>query len=115
MLTGSLAVFGVAALGGLVLAGWRFTKAENPPIPLALAHGALAATGLVVLIIAVVTEHLTGKPVIALVIFVVAALGGFTLIAIHLKKKIIPAPLVLIHALAAVAAFVLLLLAVLAL
>ena len=71
--------------------------------------------GLVLLIFTVVTAHLTGKPVIALVLFVVAALGGFTLIAIHLRKKIIPAPIVLIHALVAVAAFVVLLLGVLAL
>jgi hypothetical protein len=51
---------------------------------------------------------------LALGIFVVAALGGFLLFALDLKKKQMPSAVVVIHALVAVTAFVLLLVAVFA-
>jgi hypothetical protein len=46
----------------------------------------------------------------ALVIFVIAALGGFYLFSFHLRSQVLPSPVVLIHGGAAVLAFVLLLL-----
>ncbi len=76
---------------------------------MALIHGLLAAAGLVVLIIGVTQMALAGLAGVALVIFVVAALGGFVLFAMHLKKKLLPSALIVVHGLLAVVAFVVLL------
>jgi hypothetical protein len=73
---------------------------------LALAHGGLAAAGLVALAVEVFTADLAaGLP---LALFVVAALGGFALFSFHLRQKALPIPVVVIHAGVAVVAFLLL-------
>jgi hypothetical protein len=106
-MTVALILFAVAAVGGLIMASIRF-RGTNPPLALALVHGAVAAAGLVALIVAVLHASASG-PRIALVLFIVAALGGFVLFATHLRKKNIPVPLMLIHAVVAVGGFVVLL------
>lgn len=108
MLVWSFGLFGVAALGGLVLA-FKALKGEQPPMPLALLHGLLAASGLLVLISVVLAEESMGMAGVSLILFVLAALGGFGLFSFHLRKKTLPKPLVIVHALAAVTAFLLLL------
>ena len=92
----------------------RFRGAERPPTGIALLHGALAAAGLIVLIVAVAGGTAPDAAKTALVIFIVAALGGFYLFAQHLSKKALPIPVVVIHALVAVVGFVILLVAVVA-
>ena len=105
----TLVLFAIAALGGLVLASIRL-RGSNPPLALALVHGAVAAAGLVALIAAVLHASASpSSPRIALALFVVAALGGFVLFATHLRKRNIPVPLMLIHAVVAVGGFVTLL------
>jgi hypothetical protein len=106
-MTVALILFAVAAVGGLIMASIRF-RGTNPPLALALVHGAVAAAGLVAFIVAVLHAPAAG-PRIALVLFIVAALGGFVLFATHLRKKNIPVPLMLIHAVVAVGGFVVLL------
>lgn len=108
----SVVLFGLAALGGVTLAGIRL-KGKDLPMPLALLHGAVAATALVLLLVAVMRGETTGVGTAALVVFVVAALGGFYLFSFHLRKQPIPVAAMLVHGLAAVAAYVLLLLSVL--
>jgi ABC-type transport system involved in cytochrome c biogenesis permease subunit len=86
-------------------------RGRELPLPLALAHGALAAAGLVALVLGVLGAG-TGAPnllKISLGIFVIAALGGFFLFSFQLRKKPIPIGVMVIHALAAVTAFALLL------
>ena len=46
---------------------------------------------------------------VAAVLFALAALGGFVLFAMHLMKRSLPRGLIFVHGLAAVVAFVLLL------
>lgn len=107
----ALVVFAVAALGGLTLAYMRIVK-KDVSLPLAVVHGIFAATGLVLLIIGVTQMGGSGATA-ALIIFLVAALGGFTLLSFHLRTRPLPVPLVIVHGLVAVAAFVTLLIAVL--
>ncbi len=107
----SVILFGIAALGGMALAAMRL-KEKELPMPIALAHGAVAATALVILLVAVTGGGMTGLATASLVIFVIAALGGFYLFSFHLRKKPIPIPVMFVHGLAAVAAYVLLLLSV---
>ncbi len=109
MLPVSIVLFAIAALGGATLAVLRLA---NRPLPLALAlvHGAFAAAGLIVLIVALVAGgHAATLAVIALIVFIAAALGGFVLFSLHLAGKTLPVSLVLGHGLIAVVAFVLLL------
>lgn len=110
MLIYAVILFGVAALGGLVMAIQR-RGGSNPPLALAVLHGLLAATGLVLLIVVGMQDGFGGNLGIALVLLVVAALGGFVLIASHLRGQLISLALVGVHAVAAVVGYVFLLLA----
>jgi len=110
LITWAAIVFAVAALGGATLATLHFRGRSPLPMPLALLHGLLAATGLVLLIAAALTQPgFGGLALAALVVFVVAALGGFYLFSFHLRGLRLPSPVVLIHGGAAVVAFLLLL------
>jgi len=106
-------LFALAALGGLTMAGLRLTGTPRPPTWLALGHGAIAATGLAVLIYTAATQEVATLGLVALGLFVLAALGGATIfIAFHLKGKPLPIPLVLGHGAIAATALVVLLLAI---
>jgi hypothetical protein len=107
-MTIALVLFGVAAAGGLLLALMRFTN-KPLPLPLALVHGALAAAGLVLLAVAAFGAGGTGQTRLAFGLFVLAALGGFTLFSFHMRKRALPIPIVVVHGLVAVAAFLILL------
>lgn len=110
MLTTAAVLFGLGALGGLYMAV-RFFQGRGWPLGIAVVHGLLGAAGLVLLAWAVYQGLGAGTYLtVALVLFIVAALGGFVLFAAHLRSKPFSKPLVVVHALVAVAGFVLLLL-----
>lgn len=73
-------------------------------------HGTAAAVGLVLLIIAYMNQG-DSLMMISLLIFIVAALGGFVLFGRDITDRSIPKWLSVVHALAAVTGFVLLLVA----
>jgi hypothetical protein len=102
-------LFAVAALGGLLLATQHFRKAPLS-LPVAIVHGGVAASAVVLLLISVLRGTSVGNAQLALVLFVVAALGGLFLFSHHLRNKPLPSPVVIIHALAAVLGFLLLVL-----
>ncbi len=106
MLTYAVFFFAVAAVGGLVLAS-SVLRGKLAPWPLSLIHAGLGATGLVLLILAVMNGA-DNRITIALVILAVAALGGFFLASIHLRQKVAPSGVVIVHAGAAVIGFLLL-------
>lgn len=108
----ALVLFGLAALGGLYMASVVFRGAERPPTAIALVHGAAAAAGLIALIVAVMGMTDPGHARIALIVFIVAALGGFFLFAQHMQKKALPRNVVVIHGLVAVIGFLILLVSV---
>lgn len=111
MLTWSILLFAIAAVGGLTLAILRFR--DRPlPMGLALVHGLVAATALVILLVVALGASGNGMTRGALIAFVVAALGGFYLFSFHVRGRKLPIPMVVIHGLVAVAGFVTLLLAV---
>lgn len=103
-------LLGLAALGGLTLAGIRLSGAPRPPTWMALGHGAIAATGLGVLIYAAAVSGIPGLAQVALGVLVLAAMGGATLfLGFHLREQPLPIPLVLGHGLMAATGYVLLL------
>lgn len=101
-------LFAAAALGGVFLA-FRHLQGQSLPVPVALIHGAAAATALVLLAIAVFVDDLGDGAMLALVLFVAAALGGFYLASFHMRDDRRPTAMVLGHGLIAVTAFVILL------
>ncbi len=109
MLIVAAVLFALAAVGGLAMAFIHFKHDRNPPGALAAVHGVAAATALVILLWAVVQTGAGGAVAWALGLFVAAALGGFFLVSFHVRKQRLPSPVVVIHALVAVAAFLLLL------
>src|SRR4051812_31100781 len=103
-------VLGIAALGGVALAGIRLSGTPRPPTWMALVHGAVAAVGLVLLIYVAMTTTLPGLALTALGVLVLAALGGAALfLGFHLRGKALPIPLVLGHGLIAATGYLLLL------
>ena len=114
MLQVSVLLFLVAALGGATMAVIRFGGKHNPPAWLAMLHGLLAAAGLTLLAYATVVTGVPGMAQLALLVFLIAALGGAVLsLRYKWNRVLLPAWLVVVHATAAVLGFLLLVAAVL--
>ncbi len=107
MLTYAVIVFAVAAVGGLFLA-LRVLGGSLAPWGLSLLHAGLGALGLVLVLLGILNGAGGGLVMPALVILVIAALGGFYLASIHLKGEVAPKGTVMVHAGAAVVGFLLL-------
>jgi hypothetical protein len=106
-------VLGLAALGGLAMAGIRLTGAPRPPTWLALGHGAIALTGLGLLIYTAATSGIPELAQVALGIFMLAALGGLVMfLGFHLKNKPLPILFVVGHGLIALTGLALLLISI---
>ena len=112
MLEYAIGIFLVAAVGGLIMASMIF-KGKMAPWALSLLHMLLGATGLVLAGIAAMTIG-GGVLVMALIVLLGAAVGGFYLASIHLDKEIAPKPAVVVHGMVAVGGVVLLLVALVA-
>lgn len=115
-LQAATALLGAGALGGLVMAGLRLKGEARPPSWLAMAHGLLAAAALTLLIYAALTVGIPKLALYALVLLVIAAIGGAAInLMYHSKMLPLPIPLIIGHALLAAMGFVLLLVSVLGL
>jgi hypothetical protein len=108
MLTYAVIVFAIAALGGLLLASYVL-QGRLAPWAVSLLHAALGAVGLLLVIYAAITTGISHAALTALVILVIAALGGFYLASIHLRSEVAPRQIVFIHAGIAVIGFLTLL------
>jgi hypothetical protein len=108
MLTYAVIVFAIGALGGLFLASYVLTG-KLAPWAVSLLHAGLGAIGLLLVIYAALSTGISGAALTALVILIIAALGGFYLASIHLRGTVAPKPVVFIHAGIAVIGFLTLL------
>ena len=107
-----VALLAISAVGGIVMATIRFSGKPHPPAWLAMLHGFLSASALTLLIYAALTVGLPTLALTAIVLFIVAALGGITMnLNYHWKALPLPKWLVLVHAGIAVVGFICLLLA----
>lgn len=115
MMKTALALLTITALGGVVMAIIRFSRDANPPSWLAMLHGLLAASALVLLLYAYFT---VGLPAVAgwalLVLLAAGAGGGFLNLCYHAKLLPVPKSILLMHAGLAVVGYALLLTAVFA-
>ncbi len=107
MLTATLILFVLAALFGLTVAV-QILRKKSTSKAVAIAHGAFGAAGLVALIF-YAAKNPNRLLTTAIILLVVAALGGLTVFVNDLRGKVGPLGLVVIHALVAVAAVALVL------
>ena len=106
MLRTAVAIFAIAAAGGLVMAGVRFSRQVNPPAWLAMLHGLLAAAGLTLVGFAAFTAGVPSTAKIGFVLLLVAAAGGALLnLNYQWKQRLLPGSIVAVHATAAVVGF----------
>ena len=102
-------VLGLAALGGATMAGIRLSGTPRPPTWLALAHGLIAAVGLVMLGNVWMQYGIPWMAQVSFGLFILAALGGAAMFfGYHLRGLPLPITFVLGHGLTAVAAYLLL-------
>jgi len=100
----SIAVFALAAvLGVTILAKWLSKKDVSKGV--VYSHGIFAALGLVLLVVYAL-QNPDGYPNVALILLVIAALGGFYMFFKDLQNKMSPYSIAFVHALLAVAGFV---------
>ena len=110
ILQNSTILLAIAAVGGLVMAGIRFSGNRQQPPALAMLHGFLAAAAVTLLLYAAVTVGLPGTALAALLLFLVAVGGGVILnLNYHWKQLRLPKWLIVVYAIAAVVGFALLL------
>lgn len=102
-----ICLFAVAAVFGVTLI-IPVLQGKTPARAFVFSHGGIAAVALVMLLLQFFKDATT-VPQVSLILFVVAALGGFVLFARDLQKQPIPKALALVHAGAAVTAFLILL------
>ena len=103
MLMVAIIFFTLAALLGLYLLSFILQNKETPK-GVAFTHGPLAVIGLIILIIYSILSK--SSPVISIILFVLAALGGIMLIYRDLTGKSIPKWMAIGHGLTAIAGFI---------
>jgi hypothetical protein len=108
MMTFTIILFALAAVLGLtILVKWLTNKEASRGV--VYAHGAAAAVALVLLLVYVL-QHPDNSPMTSLILFVIAALGGFYMFFKDVKGQNSPMGIAIVHALLAVGGFVTLLL-----
>ncbi len=106
-----IVLFAVAAVFGVVNV-IRIVVAERAPRATVYIHGLFAAVSLVLLLVYSLMNT-ASAPIVALILFIIAALGGFTLFGIDVATKKPPKWLGFVHGAVAVAGFVVLVIGVL--
>jgi hypothetical protein len=106
MLYTIIALFALAAILGLILISYVL-KGKETPKGVMIVHGLFAAVALVLLLSYVFGDK--PGPMESAVLFVIAALGGFIMMARDVTGKSIPKWLAVVHGLLAVGGFILLL------
>lgn len=104
MLELALVLFAIGAVGGLILAA-SVLRNRLAPWALSIVHALLGASGLIVLLIMLWQGSVPKAFLLAFGLLAVAALGGFFLVSFHLRSKIAPKAVVVLHAVLAVGGF----------
>src|SRR5438105_1384688 len=107
MLTTAVILFLIAAIFGLVVLT-AILKDQPTPKGFVFTHGPIAATGLILVLIALYYGPRDSLLITSAVLFVLAALGGLTLFTIDMSNKRIPKLLAVAHPILAVIALVIL-------
>lgn len=103
MLIFATIIFALAAILGIYLINYIF-KDKDTPKGVVMIHGAFAALGIVLLIIYFFSSH--SSPVLSLILFVLAAIGGFFMVWRDVTLRPVPKFVVAGHGLIAIVAFI---------
>lgn len=110
----AVSLFGIAALGGIVLAILHF-RDTPPPVAVSSMHGLLGLGGLAALIAALaqgdISESSRGLATAAAVVLGIAVAGGLFFLVLRLRGKSLPKMMIPIHGAAAAIGFALALVA----
>jgi len=104
MLKLAIALFILAAIFGSIILT-AILRNKPTPKPVVFIHGGVAAIALLIVIF-FTTGSSGSSPILSLILFIIAALGGFTLFAIDMKKKPIPKVLAILHPVIAAAGLI---------
>jgi len=108
LLESATALLAIAALGGVVMAGIRFSGKDHPPTALAMLHGFLAAAGVTLLVYGAAFVGMPAPANGGTALLALAAVGGIVLnLEYHWKNRPLPKGLMVGHALVAVVGFLL--------
>ena len=102
----AIAIFGMTAILGMYLLS-LVLRSKTTPNGIAIVHGLLAVTALILLIVYCM-GHSSG-PWVSIVVFLIAATGGITLGYRDITGRSVPKWLAIVHGLTAVIGFILLL------
>lgn len=104
----AISLFIIGALFGLHILTHILKNKPTPKISVAL-HGLLVAIALVTIIVALINGGGNGRLTASVVLFIIAALGGFIMVYIDLgKKQLPPKALALLHPILAAIGLILL-------
>lgn len=107
MIYSAIALFALsAALGLAILIKWLTKKDASRSV--IYSHGIVAALALVLLVVYAI-QNPANFPKASIILFVIAALGGFYMLFNDLRKKASPMAIAFVHALLAVGGFIMLL------
>ncbi|MFN3402540.1 MAG: hypothetical protein ACK40G_00505 [Cytophagaceae bacterium] len=95
-----------AALGLLILINWL--KKQNAPKSIVYSHGIIAVAGVVTLLIYAI-QNPNRFPMISIILFTIAAIAGLYMFIMDIQKNSKPLGLAVIHAMVAIAGFLMLL------
>ncbi len=107
MIVAAIILFAVAAVLGIINLV-RIVATSRAPRLTVFLHGPVAFVGVILLLI-FTFFHLNAAPVASLIVFAVAAVGGFTLFIIDISTQKPPKWLGFVHGIVAEGGFVLLL------
>ena len=100
-------LFAIAAVCGLTMVFLKFSG-KGLLWSLVIPHGIFAAAGLGVLIVDVLTQARHFLIILALILFLITAVGGFTVLSFHLRRKKQPNSLIVLHGGAAIISYIIL-------
>lgn len=106
MLITAITLFALAAILGMLLISFVLKEKETPTA-VVFTHGPLAVVALILLIVYAFREG--PNPTESIILFAIAAAGGIVMVTRDITRKPIPKWLAVVHAIVAIAGFVMLL------
>lgn len=107
MLTAAIFLFCWAAVFGLIILT-AVLRDKPTPKPVVFIHGLIAASALTLVLIYIYNDHREPLLLVSAAVFIIAALGGATLLSFDLFKGKVPKKLALLHPALAACALILL-------
>jgi Mn2+/Fe2+ NRAMP family transporter len=100
MLILAISLFILAAMIGVYMLS-NILKNEEPPRPAIFSHGSIAFIAFLILVSYAIAVGPSFLLILSIVLFILAEMGGITLLIMDTRNKPLPKPLAYIHAMVA--------------